>query len=143
MRRIRLRVYMAWILILGLPVASLADGLSKARPEDLGFSAQRLQYLTDAFQTYVSEGKLAGSVVLVARRGRIAYLRAFGQRDREANAPMPDNAIFRIASQTKALVSVGVMILQEKGRLIISDPVGRYVPGLHNTKRTVRRTVAG
>jgi CubicO group peptidase (beta-lactamase class C family) len=55
-------------------------------------------------------------------RGKIAYLHAFGQRDREVNAPMPEDAIFRIASQTKALVSVGVMILQEQGKLLIGDP---------------------
>jgi hypothetical protein len=91
------RALISWLVIVILAAPTPAQTLSKARPEELGFSEQRLQSLTDAFQAYVSEGRLAGSVVLVARRGKIAYLKAFGQRDREANAPMPENAIFRVA----------------------------------------------
>jgi len=63
----------------------------------------------------------------------VAYLEAFGQRDREATAPMQGNTIFRIASQTKALVSVGIMLLQEEGLLLIIDPVGKYLPEFQET----------
>jgi CubicO group peptidase (beta-lactamase class C family) len=143
MRFVRSRMLIAWIVILALATPALAQSLPKAQPGELGLSSQRLQRLTDAFQAYVSEGKLVGSVVLVARRGKIAYLRSFGQRDREANAPMPDNAIFRIASQTKALVSVGVMILQEQGKLLISDPVGKYLPEFQKTTVAVPRKEGG
>lgn len=130
---LRSRVLSAWLVILTLAAPIAAQILSKARPEEVGVSTQRLQRLTDTFQSYVTDGKLAGSVVLVARGGKIAYLHAFGQRDREANAPMPENAIFRIASQTKALVSVGVMILQEQGKLLITDPAGKYLPEFQKT----------
>jgi len=99
--------------------------------------------LTEVFQAYVADGKLAGSVVLVARRGKIAYLHAFGQRDREANSPMPEDAIFRIASQTKALVSVGVMILQEQGKLLIGDAVGKYLPEFQKTTVAVPKKDGG
>ena len=123
---LRFPLLSAWPVILIVTGPVLAQVLPKAAPEQVGFSPQRLQRLTDAFQAYVADGKLAGSVVLVARRGKVAYLHAFGQRDREANRT--EDAIFRIVSQTKALVSVGVMIFQEQGKLLIGDPVGKYLP---------------
>ncbi|HAK55829.1 MAG TPA: serine hydrolase, partial [Acidobacteria bacterium] len=99
-------------------------------PETIGLSAHRLERLSDAFEGYVAQGALPGVVVLIARHGQIGYLEAFGRRDRESGAPMEVDAIFRIASQTKALVSVAVMMLQEEGRLLIADPIGRYLPEL-------------
>ena len=110
-----------------------AQPATPAQPEDVGLSAERLERLSDVMEAYVEEGKLPGTVVLVARRGKVAYLEAFGQRDREADAPLREDAIFRIASQTKALVSVGVMMLQEQGKLLISDPVGAYLPEFGET----------
>ena len=94
-------------------------------------------------QAYVDDGRLAGAVVLVARRGRVAYLRSFGLRDIESRSPMADDAIFRIASQTKAIISTGVMVLQEEGRLLISDPVGRYLPEFARTQVAVARDGGG
>ncbi|MBM3801219.1 MAG: beta-lactamase family protein [Acidimicrobiia bacterium] len=143
MRFLRFRVLFGWILSLTLASSLTARALPKARPEEVGFSAERLARLTSTFESYVSEGKLPGSVVLVARRGKIAYLQAFGRRDREANAPMPDNAIFRIASQTKALASVGVMMLQEQGKLLIADPVGKYLPEFEKTTVAVAQPGGG
>lgn len=63
----------------------------------------------------------------------VAYLNSFGKRDIEANAPMTNDVIFRIATQTKAIVSTGIMILQEEGKLLISDPVGKYIPEFSET----------
>ena len=91
-------------------------------------SGERLERLTQALEGYVDDGRLAGAVALVARRGKVVYSEGVGFRDREANAPMTDDVIFRIASQTKAPISVGVLMLQEEGRLLIGDPVGRYLP---------------
>jgi CubicO group peptidase (beta-lactamase class C family) len=119
------------------------QSLQRGKPEDLGLSSERLQRLTDAFQTYVKDGRLAGAVVLVARRGKIAYLQSFGQRDREAGSPLKDDAIFRIASQSKALTSIGVMILQEDGKLLITDPVGKYLPEFLKTTVAVTKTGGG
>jgi CubicO group peptidase (beta-lactamase class C family) len=136
-------VLISWLAILAFAARVPAQILSKAGPEDVGFSAQRLRRLTDTFEAYVLEGKLAGSVVLVARRGKIVYLHPFGQRDREANAGMPENAIFRIASQTKAIVSVGVLLLQEQGKLLINDPVGKYLPEFQQTTVAVPRKEGG
>ena len=115
-------------------VSSLyAQDLPVGKPEELGFSPERLQRLTTFFQAYASDKKMSGSVVLVARHGKVAYFNAFGKRDIEANAPMQNDAIFRIASQTKALISVGIMILQEEGKLLIADPVGKYIPEFMET----------
>lgn len=121
-------------LILLLIVSSLhAQDLPVGKPEELGFAPDRLQRLNNVFQEYANDKKMAGSVVLVLRHGKVAYFNSFGKRDIEANAPMTNDVIFRIASQTKAIVSVGIMILQEEGKLLISDPVGKYIPEFKET----------
>ncbi len=136
-------VVAAWIALTLTAYLLPAQELERARPAEVGLSAQRLQRVSDALQGYVDDGKLVGAVALIARRGKIAYLEAFGQRDRESGAAMQVDAIFRIASQSKALVSVAVMMLQEEGRLLISDPVGRYLPEFQETTVAVRREDGG
>jgi CubicO group peptidase (beta-lactamase class C family) len=133
------RASIACLVSLLLVVQSAGETLPKTRPEEVGLASARLQRLTDAFTAYVKEGKLPGAVVLVARQGKVAYLEAFGQRDRESRAPMRADTIFRIASQTKALVSVAVMMLQEEGRLLIGDRVGKYLPEFEKTTVAVLR----
>ena len=130
--RIRI-VALAAALLLLVPQALVAQGLTVAVPESVGMSSERLERLTAALQGYVDEDRLAGAVAIVARRGKIAYMEAVGYRDRESGSPMTTDAIFRIASQTKALASVGVMLLQEEGRLLITDPVGKYLPEFMET----------
>src|SRR3954470_10234948 len=90
-------------------VAALAAGFSVptftqqpvANPAELGFAPDRLERITKAFQGWVDEGQIPGAVVLIARKDKVAYLNAFGYRDREAKAPMAADSIFRIASMTK------------------------------------------
>jgi CubicO group peptidase (beta-lactamase class C family) len=130
------------LTVLSTPVLS-AEDLPRAQPEAVGLSGPRLERLTEAMQAYVDDGRLSGAVVLVARRGRVAYLQSFGQRDIESRSPMADDAIFRIASQTKAIVSTGVMLLQEEGKLLISDPVGRYLPEFARTQVAVAKDGGG
>lgn len=107
--------------------------LPTAQPEQLGMSSGRLERLSAVLQSYVDEGRLPGAVALVARDGYEVYEEAFGQLDREAGTPMTTDAIFRIASQTKALISVGIMMLQEEGRLLTGYPVGVYLPEFMET----------
>ena len=123
--------------------ALTAKDLPRTTPEAVGLSAERLDRLTEAMQGYVDDGGLAGAVVLVARRGRVAYFRSFGHRDIEARSPMAEDAIFRIASQTKAIVSTAVLLLQEEGRLLIWDPVGRYLPEFARTQVAVANDGGG
>ena len=142
-----LRTTGAFLLLLPLAFVSApvhsAEDLPRTEPEAVGLSSARLERLTETMQAYVEDGDLAGGVVLVARRGRVAYLKSFGQRDIEAQSPMTNDAIFRIASQTKAIISAGVMLLQEDGKLLISDTVGRYLPEFAQTQVAVARDDGG
>jgi CubicO group peptidase (beta-lactamase class C family) len=95
-------------------------------------SSERLGRLTNTLEDYVSDERIAGAVAIVARKGKIAYLEAVGMRDLETSSPMATDSIFRIASQTKALTSTCIMILQERGQLLISDPLAKYMPEFAN-----------
>ena len=97
-------------------------------PGKLGFDADRLERMTQAFQGYVDSGQLPGAVVLIARKDKVAYFRAFGFRDREQKSAMTTDSIFRIASMTKPIVSAGAMMLVEEGKLDIAAPVSNYLP---------------
>ncbi|MBI1339811.1 serine hydrolase [bacterium] len=108
-----------------------------------GADPARLSRIDEAMRAYVDAGELAGAVLVVRRDGREIYSGAWGWRDKEAGAAMQADTIFRIASQTKALVSVGVMMLQEDGKLLISDPVGKYLPEWSQTKVAVAKDGGG
>lgn len=110
-----------------------AQKLESAKPESVGVSSERLSRLSNTLDKYATDGRLAGGVVKVSRKGKVIYTRAFGKRDVESNSPMTEDSMFRIASQTKAIVSVGIMILQEEGKLLITDPAGKYIPEFANT----------
>jgi len=118
MSKIRSRFVASVFLVLALATSVAAQQLSRAIPEEVGLSSARLERLSSVLAQYVEEEQLPGVVALVARRGRVAYLEAFGQRDREAGAPQQADDIFRIASQTKAIVSVAIMMLQDLGRYL-------------------------
>ncbi len=102
--------------------------LSHAQAADVGLCPQRLQGLMDALRREVDSGRLPGAVAMVARRGQIALLEAVGQQDPATGAPMRTDSIFRIYSMTKPVVSVAVMMLVERGLLLLSDPVSRWLP---------------
>lgn len=121
----------------------LGQELPRAKPEDVGMSSARLSQLSTTLDGYVSRGQLAGGVAMVMRRGKVAYLHTFGRRDREANSPMKSDSIFRIASQSKALTSVGIMMLQEEGKLLISDPVSKFIPEFANSTVAVPKDGGG
>jgi CubicO group peptidase (beta-lactamase class C family) len=127
-------------IIYGLFLFSIlfTQPLRQVRPEAVGMSSDRLDRLTQQMESYVLENQLSGGVTLVLRHGKIAYFDAFGYRDTESKDNMEIDDIFRIASQTKAMISVGIMILQEKGQLLISDPVGKYIPKYNSTTVAVK-----
>jgi CubicO group peptidase (beta-lactamase class C family) len=105
-----------------------AASLPAAKPAAVGLSAERLERLTRVMQEAVDSGKTAGLVALVSRNGQLAYLKSFGKLDLATGAAMPTNAVFRIASQTKAVTTTAVMILLEEGKILLDDPVARYIP---------------
>jgi CubicO group peptidase (beta-lactamase class C family) len=144
MQKAYARQFFAALLITVVSVIAFgAEPLPRAKPEDVGLSSERLNRLTTTFQKYVDDGKLSGGVILVARKGKLAYLQPFGFRDREAKSTMRDDSIFRIASQTKALTSVAIMTLQEQGKLLLTDPVGKFLPEFMETTVAVPRDGGG
>src|SRR5579871_1539328 len=109
--------------------SAFAQGLPNAnKPESVGFSSERLQRLSGAFQTDVDNSQIPGAVVLIARNGKVAYFKAFGFQDREKRVPMKTDAIFKVASMTKPFTSVAAMMLVEEGKLQLIDPVSVYLP---------------
>jgi CubicO group peptidase (beta-lactamase class C family) len=119
------------ITTLGLPVFSQA--LPSADPQDLGMSGDRLRRLDTAMKGFINEDRVADIVTMIVRNGSVAQLKSYGYLDREAKVPMPTDAIFRIASQSKAVTSGAAMILVEEGKLLLTDPVSRYIPEFQNT----------
>jgi CubicO group peptidase (beta-lactamase class C family) len=110
-----------------------AQGISVTKADDVGFSGKRLERIDEVFNSYIKDKKLAGSVILVSRKGKVAYYKAFGYRDIESKSIMDKEVIFRIASQTKTIVSTGIMILQEEGKLLIQEPLSKYLPEFKET----------
>lgn len=131
MRTLRVRkikVAALAVLVAAAALSLQAADLPQAQPQDVGISAERLERLSRVLQEYVDQGRVPGLVALVARDGKVFYHRAFGELDLAAGTPMPLDAIFRIASQTKAVTATAVMILQEEGRLLIDEPISKYIP---------------
>ena len=102
--------------------------LPACKPEDVGLSSAALGRLSAAFKDRVASGHVPGAVALIARHGKVAYFEAFGVQDPASGVPMDQDSVFRIYSMTKAIVSVGVMMLWEEGRLMLNDPIEKYLP---------------
>jgi CubicO group peptidase (beta-lactamase class C family) len=124
-RRAALAAACLWLLA---AIMVQAASLPAAKPASVGLSPERLERLSRVMQEAVDGGKTAGLVALVSRNGQIAYLKSFGKLDLAGGAPMPTKGIFRIASQTKAVTTTAVMILMEEGRILLDDPVAKYIP---------------
>ena len=102
--------------------------LQPAKPELNGFSPERLKRIDNNISEWVADSRLNGAVALIIRNGKIIYHKAFGHDDLEKTKPLRTDHIFRIASQTKAITSVAVMMLFEEGKFLLDDPVSRYIP---------------
>ena len=116
-----------------VPYSIFGQVLEIDLPETNGMSPERLSNISTVFSDYVADGKLPGVVVLAARNGKIVYHQAIGMSDMEQKTPMQRDNIFRIASQTKAIVSVGIMMLQEEGKILLSDSLSKYIPEFEHT----------
>jgi CubicO group peptidase (beta-lactamase class C family) len=113
--------------------------LPTALPEDIGLSSARLDRLTHLMEDEVARGRVPGGVALIARRGRIGYFECYGYCDPVKRTPMGKDAIFRIYSMTKPIVTVAAMMLFEEGRILLSDPVSKYLPEFGNLQVAVTR----
>ncbi|ACA17133.1 beta-lactamase [Methylobacterium sp. 4-46] len=115
------------------------DVLAPASPEEVGLSSERLKGIGRVIEAEVAAGRLPGAVVMIARHGRLAFAESFGFRDRPAGEPLAKDAIFRIYSMTKPLVSVGAMMLVEDGALQLTDPVAKHLPDFKDLKVAVQK----
>jgi len=114
-----------------------------AHPDQLGFSPDRLAKITAAYQGYVDRNELPGAVLLIARGDKIAYFEAVGFEDRAKQTPMKKDAIFRLASMTKPIVSVAMMSLVEEGKVDLLAPVSKYLPEFKGLKVGVEAVEPG
>lgn len=106
--------------------------LKVATPESVNVSSERLNRIDSMILKSIEDKWIAGAVGFIARDGKIIYNRAFGMSDLENKTPMQTDAIFRIASQTKAITSIGLMMLFEEGKFLLDDPVSKYIPEFKN-----------
>jgi CubicO group peptidase (beta-lactamase class C family) len=110
--------------------AAWGQALPSAKPDTVGLSPERLDRVGQALRAEIAKGTLPGAVALVARKGRVVYYESFGHQDRSVGTPMSKDAIFRIYSMTKPLVSVAAVMLMEDGKLVLTDPVSRHLAEL-------------
>ena len=122
--------------ILALSVVTASSPAVK--PEEVGLSSERLQRISRMIQRHIAAGDLAGAVTIVARKGKVAHLSALGVMDLESKQPMTPAAMFRIASMTKPVVGVAIMMMVEEARLHLNDPVSRYIPEFRVDRRLAR-----
>jgi CubicO group peptidase (beta-lactamase class C family) len=122
------------VLLLACYGAAFPAGPILARPEAAGLSSDRLKRLSAAMQGYIDRGEVAGVVTLVARRGQVVHLESQGVMDVDSKAPMKRDTIVRLASMTKPITSVAVMMLAEEGRFQLTDPVSKFIPEFKNPK---------
>ncbi len=122
---------------------AVSASVSTARPEDVGLSSERLQRVNQMIERRIAGGDMAGAITIVARRGKVAHLSVQGVMNVETRQPMTPAAMFRIASMTKPIIGVSIMMLVEEGRLRISDPVSRHIPEFRGMKVAVARPTTG
>lgn len=117
-----------------------ADGAMRVYPANAELSPQRLERITEYFDTEVANAKISGAVVLIQRHGKQVYLKSFGKIDTVSGEPMTPDAIFRIFSMSKPVTSVAAMLLVDDGKLKLDDPLSRYIPSFATVKVGVEAT---
>jgi len=131
------------VVFAALLVGPLVAAGTTAKPEDVGLSSERLQRITQMIERRIAAGDMAGAVTIVARRGKVAHLAAQGVMDFDTKQPMTPASMFRIASMTKPVVGVSIMMLVEENKLRLNDAVSRYIPEFANMKVAVARPGSG
>jgi CubicO group peptidase (beta-lactamase class C family) len=111
------------------------------KPEDVGLSSERLHRINQMIERRIAAGDLAGAVTIVARKGKVVHHAQQGVMDLTSKQPMAADTMFRIASMTKPVIGVAVMMLVEEGRLHLNDPVSRYIPEFRDMKVAVAQPV--
>ena len=134
-----LRLSLVVAAILGFPVAWASAQVPVGTSDETGMSPKRLDRITDVIDRAIDGKSISGAVTLVARHGHIAHFEAHGLMDIEHGAPMRKDTIFPIASMTKPVTGVAILMLVEQGAVRLSDSVSRFIPEFHDTKVAIRR----
>ncbi|MDX1983947.1 MAG: serine hydrolase domain-containing protein [Bryobacteraceae bacterium] len=129
--------FRAWLLLALAPLLAATAPLPKAAPDQVGVSAERLGRVRALVQRYIDRGEIAGAVSMVARHGKVVHFEAQGVSDMETKSPLRTDAIFRLASMTKPITSLAVMMLHEEGRFLLDDPISKFLPEFKDMKVAV------
>ena len=131
------------LFVVALTLSASTANSPTTKPEEAGLSSERLQRITQMFERRIAANQLAGAVTIVGRRGKVAHHVAQGVMDRDSKQPMTTGGMFRIASMTKPVIGVAVMMLVEEGKLHLNDPVARYIPEFKDMKVAVPLPASG
>ena len=122
------------LFVVALTLPAITANSPAAKPEEVGLSSERLQHITKMIERRIATGQLAGAVTIVGRRGKVVHHVAQGVMDRDSKQPMAAGSMFRIASMTKPVIGVAVMMLVEESKIHLNDPVARYIPEFRDMK---------
>ena len=125
---------LSFAFLLAFAAGIPAQDLPTAKPAEVGFSADRLERITQWLRDESAKNVIPGAVVMVVRNGKIAYFESVGLLDPETKAPMRKDAIFRIYSMSKPITSVAVMMLAEQGKITLDEPIAKYIPSFKDVK---------
>jgi len=118
---------------------ALADSAVKTSPAEAGLSPAGLARIDAYIKNEIATEKIPGALMMIERHGKLGYYASFGVRDPGTKAPMSDDTIFRIYSMSKPITSVAAMMLVEEGRLMLDEPVAKYIPAFANVKVGVEK----
>ena len=135
--RVRAAFVVTVTVVFSLVVLRTSAETTMAKPEDVGLSSERLARITEMMKRHIAAGEISGGVTLVARHGRIVHFEATGVTDVDTRKPMTKDAVFRIASMTKPVTGVAIMMMMEEGKLKITDPVSKYIPSFKGLRVAV------
>ena len=125
-------VFFSLLISISIGSATFAKDSPKAfkvvKPETVGLSSDRLGTIDKVLKADVEKGIIAGAALLIARNGKIAYFKSFGMRNKEKAFPMEKDSIFRVYSMTKPVIGVAAAMLIEEGKILLADPVAKYIP---------------
>ncbi|HUQ51493.1 MAG TPA: serine hydrolase domain-containing protein, partial [Gammaproteobacteria bacterium] len=127
----------AWLAV----VPALASHAETATPQSVGLSADRLQRVHELVERTMAAGEISGAVTLVARNGQVAYLEAQGVMDLASKKPMQPDSMFRMASMSKPVAAVAILMLAEEGKVRLNDPVSRFIPAYANLEVGIAKPV--
>ena len=130
----RYRHFIATFLCAALVPQSFGASLALSKPEDAGFSNERLKRIAPVIQSHIDAKDFSGAVTLVYRKGKVVHFEARGNQDFDSQKPMRTDTLFRMASMTKPITAVAVLMLMEEGKLVLNDPVSKYIPEFKNPR---------